>query len=187
MKITYLAYKEQADGRKALTVITVAEWRQITADNKTRSIQDRRYFVSDVIVEGKERDILVYEVSRSEHRKISNAKKEEKKKRDAKKVYVFYSLDDCRKNDVNFGRDVGYENAFPALPFEDQVLEKVDLDLLRKALAAWKPWANDMLDCYLAGNKIHCTVSLSHKYGVKERMIRKYKKQFEEFVKKFFS
>ncbi len=42
-------YKEQADGRRALTVITVAEWRRITADNKAKPIQARRYFVSDGI------------------------------------------------------------------------------------------------------------------------------------------
>ncbi len=68
---------------------------------------------------------------------------------------------------------------------EEQVCSQMMELQLREALAAWKPWANDMLDCYLRGERRTCTDTLSLKYGVSPQVVRKYKRQFEKFIKKF--
>ena len=60
------------------------------------------------------------------------------------------------------------------------------MDELKKQLFAWKPWAVDLLAYYLAGKKKSCTAAMAKKYGVSEQVIRKYKRQFEKFVKNFF-
>ena len=43
-----------------------------------------------------------------------------------------------------------------------------------------------MLEQYLAGRKRSCSADMAEKYGVSEQVIRKYKRQFEEFIRKFF-
>lgn len=68
---------------------------------------------------------------------------------------------------------------------EEDACDHILLEQLRAELAQWKPWANDMLDLYLTGDKRHGTEALAEKYSVSPQVIRKYKRQFEEFVKKF--
>ena len=60
----------------------------------------------------------------------------------------------------------------------DQIL----LDELHEALTLWKPWANDLLDMYLQGKKRTCTRTLAERYGVSPQVVRKYKRQFEEYI-----
>ena len=69
---------------------------------------------------------------------------------------------------------------------EDIVSDELVLMGLREKLAAWKPWAPELLDMYLDGKKKSCTGFLAKKYGVSEQTVRKYKRQLEEFIKKFF-
>lgn len=68
---------------------------------------------------------------------------------------------------------------------EDQVCERLLIENLREALASWRPWANDLLNLYLQGKKKSCTAVFAAKYGVSLQTVRKYKRQFENFVKKF--
>ena len=67
------------------------------------------------------------------------------------------------------------------------VLDAVLIDELKIRLTAWKPWAAELLAHYLAGRKKSCTAVMAEKYGVSEQVIRKYKRQFEAFVKKFLA
>lgn len=69
---------------------------------------------------------------------------------------------------------------------EAAVISEMIMDELEKQLFAWKPWAADLLAYYLAGKKKSCTAAMAKKYGVSEQVIRKYKRQFEKFVKNFF-
>ena len=43
------------------------------------------------------------------------------------------------------------------------------------------------MEYYIAGKKASCTKAIAMKYKVSEQTARKYKRQFEAFVKKFFS
>ena len=69
---------------------------------------------------------------------------------------------------------------------EAAVISEMIMDELKKQLFAWKPWAVDLLAYYLAEKKKSCTAAMAKKYGVSEQVIRKYKRQFEKFVKNFF-
>jgi len=51
----------------------------------------------------------------------------------------------------------------------------------------WNPWGIDLLEFYIAGQKNSCTKEIAVKYKVSEQTARKYKRQFEAFVKKYFS
>ena len=68
---------------------------------------------------------------------------------------------------------------------EKSVYDQMLLDDLRQGLAAWRPWGNDLLDFYLEGQARNCNGVIAQKYGVSERAVRKYKRQFEQFVKNF--
>ena len=74
----------------------------------------------------------------------------------------------------------------------DEVIEKIVIDRvmqekLREMLSAWKPWASDLLEIYLYGDKRTCTNALAEKCGVSPQVIRSYKRQFENFIKNFLS
>ena len=43
------------------------------------------------------------------------------------------------------------------------------------------------MEYYIAGEKTSCTKAIAMKYEVSEQTARKYKRQFEDFVKKYFS
>lgn len=183
MKITYLAYQPQKDGTKALTAISEAEWRRITEENKTASKEQYRYFESDVIVEGNEIDMLVIEVPFEEHQRINAEKKSSARQRELEKGFQFLSLDAPADEDTKLP---GLSNLLHPDRFEDEVTSAMDLEILRKALAAWKPWANDFLDFYISGDSWHAATKLARKYGMSSAQFRRYRAQFEEFLKKFY-
>ena len=66
------------------------------------------------------------------------------------------------------------------------MIDAIRMKELRTRLAAWRTWANELLDYYLAGEKIAATRILSKKYGVSEKTIRQRKRALEEFVQNFF-
>ena len=66
------------------------------------------------------------------------------------------------------------------------MIDAIRMKELRTRLAACRTWANELLDYYLAGEKIAATRSLSKKYGVSEKTIRQRKRALEEFVQNFF-
>ena len=61
------------------------------------------------------------------------------------------------------------------------------LNDLRAAAAAWKSWAPELLELYLSGQRRACTPWLANKCGVSEQMARRYKRDFEEFIKEFLT
>ena len=65
-------------------------------------------------------------------------------------------------------------------PFSDHIRRCTELK-------AWRPWALDLLAAYVSGNSKACTKKLAAKYHVSEQVIRKYKRQFKKFIKKFFA
>ncbi len=69
---------------------------------------------------------------------------------------------------------------------ESTACDIVLMEELQKALASWRPRANDLLEMYLNGQKRACTEIIARKYGVSPQVARKYKRQFEEFIKNFW-
>lgn len=183
MKTTYLINKPQADGSIQLTIVDREEWRIVVKANKLLPIERRRYFILDYIKDGTDLDCMVIETSLEEYRAWDRSRPAEKQNRRAGQVFQQLSLDAPLSDSEDSG------TLLELVAAEDQV-EAAACDIvlmyeLKKALAMWKPWANELLELYLNGQKRTCTNILAKKYDVSPQVIRKYKRQFEAFIKKF--
>ncbi len=183
MKTTYLLNKAQPDGSVCLCVVPAAEWTAVVTENKGLPAAQRRYFILDYIADGDDLDCMVIEASLEEYRAWDRSRPAEKRNRRAGQAFQHLSLN----APLNDSEDAG--TLLDIIPAETQVesmaCDLVLMDELKKALADWKPWANDLLELYLNGQKRACTGILAKKYGVSVQVIRKYKRQFEKFIKDF--
>lgn len=68
-----------------------------------------------------------------------------------------------------------------------KIVDKVQLEALQKELEDWRPWGVFLLELYLAGEHRSCVPMLVRRYKVSPQTARKYKRQFENFLKKFFA
>ena len=183
MKITYLVNQIQPDGSTLLCVATHEAWRKVVDANRTLSLEDRRYFIRDCIMDCGEQDWLIYEVSRDEYLKWDRRRKVEERNRSLGEKFEFLSSDMFMSIE---GKTLKAEDTLISdIQVEDIVCDRLTIKELRRQLAAWKPWANDLLDLYLAGKKKSCTEIIAKKFGVSQQTARKYKRQFEKFIKKF--
>ena len=66
------------------------------------------------------------------------------------------------------------------------MVDSLYLREFRVQLAAWKEWANELFDYYLAGEQADATKILAKKYGLSEQLIRRRKRELETFIKKYF-
>ena len=183
MKNTYLINKPQKDGRTALCTATAEEWLAAVSSNRNLPTERRRYFIADCIEDGKEIDRIVIEVDYDEYRRWNSRHTVSERSRRAGKEYQFLSPDAV----LNEADDITLLECLGSMEdMETAVISEMIMDELKKQLFAWKPWAVDLLAYYLAGKKKSCTAAMAKKYGVSEQVIRKYKRQFEKFVKNFF-
>ena len=175
MKTTYLINSIQPDGSTALVETSAEHWHEITENNKLLPKDERSYFITDIISESGNLDRMIIEVSYEEYLRWMVERSPTIRNNSLKKQYTHLSLDAEIAND-----------AIDPRIFEEDVMSRVCLTQLQKALEAWNSWAVDFLDCYLKGKKTSSTAFAADKYNVSQRMARKYKLQFEAFVKKYF-
>lgn len=185
MKTTYLLNKKQPDGSICLSLSTAEEWRIAVAANKKLPAEQRRYFIFDYIPERDTVDRMVIETSLDDYRKWHREHMSAERNREEGKKYQILSLDAI----VMTGESPSILEDFilSEEQEEDSVCDQALMRNLRTKLSGWRPWANDMLDLYLQGKMRTCTPLLAKKYGVSLQTVRKYKRQFETFVKSFLS
>ena len=70
---------------------------------------------------------------------------------------------------------------------EASVVDEMLLEKLREQLSGWKPWAVELLDFYLDGNKKSSARVLGEKYGISAMAMSKRKRLLDEFIKNFFA
>lgn len=183
MKITYLINQAQPDGAMHLTAVSAAEWQSAVYANKDFPPERQRYFIRDYIADGDNIDCMVIEVSADEYIQWDKDRSAARRNREAGKNFHVSFLD---APFAGMDRTMARLEQLPdQTQLESMVCDSVLMEELKEALAAWRPWATDLLELYLNGQKRACTEVLSRKYGVSPQVIRKYKRQFEEFVKKF--
>ena len=183
MKTTYLVNKTRSDGTVQLSVATFEEWLAIVEANKSLPSCQQRYFVIDCIVDNQGMDRMVIESTAAEYREWNRNRMASSRNRILGRDYQVLSLDALvRVEDTMLELK---EVLGSGEQVEDQILSQMLERHLRDTLATWKPWAVDILNCYLRGERRSCTDILSIKYGVSPQVVRKYKRQFEEFIKKF--
>lgn len=173
MKTTYLINKRQPDGTLALETATYVEWLSIVSMNKQIPSDQRRYFIRDYIADGDELDCMIIETSVKEYRTWNREHMAATRNRLAGKKFQHLSLDAklFDTDEVESFQDILTVDG----PEEELLCNGLLIQDLRAALAHWKPWANDLLDLYLQGQKRQCTAVLAGKYGVSQQTARKYK------------
>lgn len=181
MKTTYLIYQDKTS--KKLVIADEQQWKEITAQNLSCPKEQRRYFIADIIVDGDEMDLMIIETTEEEHRRWCNERKPVYRNLQTQKLVKLLSLN------ATFDAGTEENSLLAFLPCEKDLLANVQSDLameqLRNALRAWKPWAEEMLDFYLSGEKRTCSAYFALQYGISERQVRTYKAQFEKFAKNF--
>ena len=182
MEKLYLAYKMQANGTSELVPITREEWEGIIAENENLPVEERRCFFHDIISDGGSFDYMIYEAPREMYRKWNSENTNAREKASFAEEYSFFSLDaGVPDNEWLSGIDLVCSRIGTVEDMEENILWYE----LRNALRDWHPWAEDMLDAFLNGHRYDCTQLISKKYGVSQQTVRKYKRQFNEFVKNF--
>lgn len=179
MKTTYLVNGEDSKGNISLRVASEEEWKAITASNKGLPAGERRYFISDCIVEGNDMDLLVIEVSYEDHLKWNTEHMKSVRNIKEGKKYLHVSLNAPFKG--NSELELGECIPFP-ISFESDVLERYNTEQMREKLREWKPWAVDFFDEYLDGNAKGSAVKVANKHGIPERTAYSYKRQFENYL-----
>ena len=183
MKITYLVNREQPDGSVCLCVATHNEWRAVVDTNKLLPAEHRRRFIVDFIAEGSDWDIMIMEAPESKYQEWNKDYLSARRNRKVAKDIQVLSIDAPLPDGSNLRNFL--DSIKSADQVEDLACDLALMDQLRKALSVWKPWGSDLLDAYLDDEKRSCTDILASKFKVSAQVIRKYKRQFEEFAKKF--
>lgn len=181
MKTTYLVYK-QVNGVRQLAIAAQEEWDAIMGGNRGLPLEQRRCFVKDCFEDGGELDCMYIEVTAAEYREWNSKNTITQRKRKVGSRYAHLSLDAGVP-----GTDTGslHESLTSDFDLEGLVTDRVLAGELRRALRAWKPWAEELLELYLSGAKRSCNAKLCEKYRVSDRAIRKRKDAFEKFVLNF--
>jgi len=182
-KTQYLIRKEQEDGSVGLVAATREEWNSIKEENKNLPKESRRYFILDCIQENDDLDLMYIEVPLQEYRVWRKNAKANERNRKAASKYDFLSMDaEIQEADVTSLHEC---IADPSASVEATAITNTLVSELRSKLRQWKPWAEEMLDLYLAGNRRSCTKSLAQKHDVSEQIIRERKREFEQFSRNF--
>ena len=181
MKVTYLVFENGIGS--ALRVATKEEWNRIMQENRALPREQRRFFMQDCFEDCGDMDCMYIETTREEYDKWHSAYQVRYKKRvDAGEITVL-SLDISTQTSDDSSMIDTLEDG---VNWEERMIDAIRMKELRTHLAAWKTWANELLDYYLAGEKVAATRILSKKYGVSEKTIRQRKRALEEFVQNFF-
>lgn len=183
MKTTVLVFIDRTVPQKGLRIATMKEWNEILSNNRGLAMEDRRIFYKDCIPEGEEMDCMFIETTYAEFAKEEAERKARYRNEQEKKKCSFVYLSE------RFGSvedELSLEDCIPSdYCLEDDVIGNVMIEQLRDALAQWNDWAPELLDIYLSGQGRTCTAYLMDKHGISERLVRKRKMLFREFVKNF--
>ena len=184
MKTTYLLMEQSSNGETRLVTGTLDQYKAITIANAQLPMEQRRHFIVDRIPEAGELDVMYIEVDYNQFLDWARQYMAAYRNRQDAKQFTVLSLDAPNPIDESLTM---HDCVASSLNVEQEAIGNADFDILRKHLSKWKPWAVDLLDAYMAGKKKTCTEELAKKYKVSVQTIRKYKRQFEKFIEKYFS
>ena len=180
MKTTYLVFENGIGS--ALRVASKEEWNEILADNRSVAREHRRFFIQDCFEDCGTMDCLYIEASKEDYDKWHAENQRRYRQRMSYGEVETISLDvSVQTDDGSSMLDIMDDG----VNWEEVIIDSMRMRELRVQLAAWRDWANELLDYYLTGEKVAATRILSEKYGVSPKTIRLRKRAFEEFVANF--
>ena len=189
MRNTFLVFNDPTNPGAGLRVAKPQEWDQILKKNKTLPREQRRFFITDAFEDCGEIDCMYIETSYKEYKKWHTEHQAEWRNRKIKEQYRFVSITDAITDDEQMTMEEIIPDSFN---LENYIVEKVGpqydelLLELKKALREWKWWGIEMLEYFLAGERVSCSKDLKTQYGISYAVISRKKKQFVNFVKNFF-
>lgn len=177
MKATYLVF----DGMGQLRVATKEEWNGIMEQNRTLPREQRRFFIQDCFEDCGILDCMYIETTKTEYDKWHSAHQVQYMKRKDSEDIVILSGDTSTQTEDGTLLDTLSDG----IDWERLMIDDIQMQELRVALAAWKNWAVELLDIYLAGQKTKASRFLSEKYGIRKNSARYRRSEFEKFVLDF--
>ncbi len=181
MKATYLVYDENNQGQ--LRSATKEEWKSITDANKTLPIEKRRFFIQDNLFDNGIRDCIFIESSKEEYDLWHSEAQRNYRKRKADNVEMrTIDLEAAEGDGTAIVDLIGDE-----IDWENRMISNIRMQELYHALAAWKPWATELLSFYMNGTQKQITKVVSERHGVSEQLVRRWKRNFEQFVIDFLA
>lgn len=184
MKTTYLLREVQQDGSICLVETTSETWHSIVKEDAQLPRSQRRCFICDTIADGRDLDCMVMETTFEEWQAWDKEQRQTRRNHLLKKRYEHLSadaLEDDEREHTLMNEIMRSEG------FEIEAVGHLAVEELRKALVVWRPWGAMLLDYYIAGEHRTCTQELAKYCDVSEQVVRKYKRQFENFVADFFA
>lgn len=185
MKRTFLVRSNPMDQKSKLVEVSGAEWYAITQKSNELLDEQKRYFIKDIIPDGDDLDVMQIEVSKKEYTAWRTQEKAKERNGQLVPEFEILSLDaEVEDAEVTSRHEcVGDDRVC----VEETAIDTILLTELRLALRRWKPWAEEMLQFYLNGEKRSCTGFIATKYQVSHQRVREYKRSFESFTKKFLA
>ena len=183
MSTTYLLKKRQGDENSPLELATRKEWLKAIRQESVLPKEQRRYFIKDCIIEKGEFDCIYMEVSYKEYLEWNREHMKQERNRQASLSFTHLSLENSLYTSED-ARKIS-EELVSSENLEDKVLDLVQLMEFRQKLRKWRPWGVDMMELYLTGQQRQATSIIASKYHVSPQRARRYKGQFEKFIKKF--
>ena len=179
-KTVYLL-KAVDSGESKLIEVSGKEWYGTVSANHSDPNAQQRYFICDTIIDGECKDRIFMEVTEAECKQWKLKQQSTRRWLDGKKEVTILSLDSPTEEE-----NITLEDTLKTdCRLDDFYITKVLLSELRKEVVKWKPWAGELLEMYLKGQKRASTAWLAEQRGVSVQMARRYRKDFEEIVKKF--
>ena len=172
MKRTFLVRSNPMDQKSKLVEVSGAEWYAITQK-------------SNELLDGDDLDVMQIEVSKKEYTAWRTQEKAKERNGQLVPEFEILSLDaEVKDAEVTSRHEcVGDDRVC----VEETAIDTILLTELRLALRRWKPWAEEMLQFYLNGEKRSCTGFIATKSQVSHQRVREYNRSFESFTKKFLA
>lgn len=184
MSISYLLKKRPGEQNSPLELVTRKEWLEAVRQKPVLPKEQRRYFIKDCIIEKGEFDCIYMEVSYKEYLEWNREHMKKERNRQASLNFTHLSLENSLYASED-SRQIS-EELVSEENVEDKVLDLVRLKELRQKLRKWRPWGVDMLELYLTEQQRQAPSIIASKYQVSPQRARRYRGQFEKFLKKFF-
>lgn len=206
-KSVYIMNETQADGSIVKKQVSGAEFYKAVQESNALPLDQRRYFITDRFMYDGYEDTLVIEVTREkylewrrERRGSDKDDKDDKNRKDSKRGKPKKARADSRRDKpqtprykfvsieamTEKGVPSDFAGALLSADDEDNRIRRVALEELVRKVAAWKPWASDMLKLRMMGfNNADCAAMIAKRYRVTERMGRHYREQLDKFLENF--
>ena len=198
-KSVYIMNETRADGSVVKKQVSGTEFYKAVQESNALPLNQRRYFITDRFMYDGYEDTVVIEVTREKYlewrrechaaeksRADSSDDKDSNEDKTPPVKYEFVSFEAMTEKGVHFGNEADFSGTLLSPDDAENLIRRIALDELVRKVAAWKPWASDMLKLRMMGfSDTDCAVMIAKRYRVTERMGRHYRKQLDKFLESF--